>query len=169
MKTTFSSRRGGIVAKATIPYGHQSIDNADIEAVKSVLKSDWLTQGPKIGEFERALARYCGAKYAVAFSSGTAALHAAYFVAGMRRGDEFITTPLTFVATANAGLYLGARPVFADIDERGNLNPEEAAKKITNLPTGRREKLKALVAVDYAGHPADMDKLKNLAKKNNLI
>ncbi|KKT29402.1 UDP-4-amino-4,6-dideoxy-N-acetyl-beta-L-altrosamine transaminase [Candidatus Giovannonibacteria bacterium RIFCSPLOWO2_12_FULL_44_25] len=162
MKTTFSSRRGGIVAKATIPYGHQSIDNADIEAVKSVLKSDWLTQGPKIGEFERALAHYCGAKFAAAFSSGTAALHAAYFVAGMRRGDEFITTPLTFAATSNAGLYLGARPVFADIDEYGNLDPVEAEKKITR-------KTKLLAVVDYAGHPANLDKFKSLARKRKLV
>lgn len=145
-----------------IPYGHQSIDKADIEAVKSVLKSDWLTQGPKIAEFEKALARYCGARFAVAFSSGTAALHAAYFAAGFKNGDEFVTTPLTFAATANAGLYLGARPIFADIDGSGNLDPVEAEKKIT-------PRTKVLVAVDYAGHPADLDKFKKIARKNNLV
>ena len=152
-----------------IPYGHQSIDASDIKAVTAVLKSDWLTQGPKIGEFEKTLAKYCGAKFAVAFSSGTAALHAAYFAAGLGRGDEFITTPLTFAATANAGLYLGARPVFADIDGYGNLDPEKAEKKITNLPAGRREKLKALAVVDYAGHPADLDKFRKLARQHNLV
>ena len=114
-----------------IPYGHQSIDESDIDAVIRVLKSDWLTQGPKIDEFEKKLGEYCGAKYAVVFSSGTAALHAAYFAAGLKNGDEFITTPLTFAATANAGLYLGATPVFADIKEDGNLDPKETVKKIT--------------------------------------
>src|SRR3989338_9627909 len=111
-----------------IPYGHQSIDESDIKAIVKVLKSDWLSQGPKIAEFEEALAKYCGAKYAVIFSSGTAALHAAYFAAGLKAGDEFITTPLTFAATANVGLYLGAKPVFADIAEDLNLDPKEAAK-----------------------------------------
>lgn len=145
-----------------IPYSHQSIDASDIKAVVAVLKSDWLTQGPKIGEFEKALAEYCGTKFTVAFSSGTAALHAAYFVTGLKKGDEFITTPLTFAATANAGLYLGASPVFADIDEYGNLDSAKAEKKITRKTT-------ALVVVDYAGHPADLDKFKKIAKKHNLI
>lgn len=145
-----------------IPYGHQSIDTSDIKAVVAVLKSDWLTQGPKINEFEKTLAGYCGAKFAVAFSSGTAALHAAYFAAGLGRNDEFITTPLTFAATANAGLYLGALPVFADINKYGNLDPAKAEKKITR-------KTKALAVVDYAGHPADLDKFKKIARRHNLI
>lgn len=145
-----------------IPYGHQSTNESDIKAVTEVLKSDWLTQGPKIGEFEKKLAGYCGVKYAVVFSSGTAALHGAYFVAGLKKGDEFITSPLTFAATANAGLYLGARAVFADIDENGNLDFKEARKKIN-------KKTKAIAVVDYAGRPADLSEFKKIAKKNNLI
>lgn len=145
-----------------IPYGHQSIDESDIKAVVEVLKSDWLTQGPKIDEFEKKLSEYCGTKYAVVFSNGTAALHAAYFSAGLKKDDEFITTPLTFAATANAGLYLGAKPVFADIEEDGNLDPVEVEKKITS-------KTKAIAVVDYAGKPAQLDQLKDIAKKYNLI
>lgn len=145
-----------------IPYGKQTIDGADILAVTEVLKSDWLTQGPKVAEFEQALARYCGAKYAVVFSNGTAALHAAYFAAGLGKGDEFITAPLTFVATANAGLYLGATPVFADINNCGNLDPQEVERKITR-------KTKLISVVDYAGQPADLDAFKKIAKKHGLI
>lgn len=145
-----------------IPYGHQSIDESDIDAVIRVLKSDWLTQGPKIDEFEKKLGEYCGAKYAVVFSSGTAALHAAYFAAGLKNGDEFITTPLTFAATANAGLYLGATPVFADIKEDGNLDPKETVKKIT-------KKTKAIAVVDYAGKPAQLEQFRAITDKYNLI
>ncbi|MDO8430345.1 MAG: UDP-4-amino-4,6-dideoxy-N-acetyl-beta-L-altrosamine transaminase [bacterium] len=145
-----------------IPYGHQSIDDSDIKAVIKVLKSDWLSQGPKIAEFEEALAKYCGAKYAVIFSSGTAALHAAYFSAGLKSGDEFITTPLTFAATGNAGLYLGAKPVFADIGEDLNLDPEETVKKINS-------KTKLISVVDFAGLPAKLDELKKIARKHNLV
>lgn len=152
-----------------IPYGHQSIDESDIRAIIEVLKSDWLSQGPKIDEFEKALANYCGSKYAVIFSSGTAALHGAYFAVGFKLGNEFITTPLTFAATANAGLYLGAKPVFADIDDNLNLDPKEAEKKIIALPAGRQEKLKAIVVVDFAGRPAELDELKKIAEKNNLV
>ena len=145
-----------------IPYGHQSIDESDIKAVVDVLKTDWLSQGPKIGEFENVLEKYCGSKYAVIFSSGTAALHAAYFAAGLKSGDEFITTPLTFAATANAGLYLGAKPVFADIGEDNNLDPKEAVKKITS-------KTKLVSVVDFAGLPAKLDELKKITREHNLV
>ncbi len=145
-----------------IPYGHQSIDEDDIRAVVGVLKSAYLTQGPAVETFEGALAKYCGARYAVVFSNGTAALHGAYFVAGLGRGDEFITSPLTFVATANAGLYLGARPVFADVDDRGNLDPNAAASKIN-------KKTKLISVVDYAGHPANLLAFKKLAKRHGLV
>ncbi|TSC58755.1 MAG: DegT/DnrJ/EryC1/StrS aminotransferase [Parcubacteria group bacterium Greene0416_79] len=148
--------------KKIIPYGHQSIDRRDVAAVTHVLKSDWLTQGPTGAAFEEALARYCEARYAVAFSSGTAALHGAFSVAGLTRGDEFITSPLTFAATSNAGLYVGAMPVFADIDERGNLDPASVALKIN-------KKTKAIVVVDYAGYPVDLDEFRLLAKKHNLL
>src|SRR3990167_11552769 len=145
-----------------IPYGHQQLDGADVKAVLKVLKSDWLTTGPKIPEFEKALSEYCGAGYAVVFSSGTAALHAAYFAAGVKKGDEFITSPLTFAATANAGLYLGAKPVFADIDEDGNLDPIDVERKIT-------KKTKLISVVDYTGRPAKLKEFKKLALKHGLV
>ncbi len=144
-----------------IPYGHQSINKKDIAEVAKVLEGDWLTQGPHLGSFEVALAKYCGVKYVVCFSSGTAALHGAYFAAGLGKDDEFITTPLTFVATANAGLYLGAKPVFVDVDRNGNLDIEEVKQKITT-------KTKLIVPVDYAGNPVDMDQFMKLAKEKNL-
>ncbi|MDD5431190.1 MAG: UDP-4-amino-4,6-dideoxy-N-acetyl-beta-L-altrosamine transaminase [Candidatus Pacebacteria bacterium] len=145
-----------------IPYGHQSIDKDDIDAVVKVLKSDWLTQGPNVGGFESVLAQYCGAKYAVAFCNGTAALHGAYFAAGLKKGDEFITAPMTFMATSNAGLYLGAKPVFADVDENGNLDIEKAEKKINR-------KTKMISVIDYTGRPADLDGFRKLARKNKLV
>ena len=151
-------------AKPTyIPYSCQTIGQDDIHAVVKVLKSAFITQGPNVPEFEEALANACDARYVVAFSSGTAALHAAYAVAGISPGDEVITTPITFAATANMLLAQGATPVFADINpETGNLDAREVEKKIT-------KKTKAIVAVDYAGLPADLDALRKLAKKYNLV
>lgn len=146
-----------------IPYSRQSVDEDDIKEVVAVLRSDYLTQGPKIMEFEIALASYCGAKYAVVFSSGTAALHGAYFAAGIGPGDEIITSPITFAATANAALYLGAKPVFADIDpETGNIDPELIERAIT-------KKTKAVVPVHYAGHPANLDHLHDIARSRDLL
>ena len=118
---------GGTPVRATLlPYGRQSIDEADIQAVVDVLRSDWLTTGPKVGEFEEQFAARVGAKHAVSFSSGTAALHAAAFAAGLKTGDEAITTPMTFAATANSVLYQGATPVFADVSpDTLNLDPEQ--------------------------------------------
>lgn len=146
-----------------IPYGHQSIDDADIEAVEEALRSDWLTQGSKVEEFEYALAAYCGAKHAVVVSNGTAALQAAYFAANFQHGDEFITSPLTFAATANAGIWQGGKPVFVDIDQRtGNIDPTEIESHIT-------EKTKAIVPVDYAGTPADILAISEIAKRHNLL
>ncbi len=145
-----------------IPYGRQFIDDDDIRAVVEVLKSDFITQGPKIEEFERRLAEYCGSRYAVTFSSGTAALHGAYFACGLGVGDEFITTPMTFVATVNAGLYLGARPVFVDIEaDTGNLDVERIEERIT-------EKTKLISIVHYAGHPADLRKVREIADRFGL-
>src|SRR6202047_2211981 len=106
---------GPPVRKTLLPYGRQSVDEGDIQAVVGVLRSDWLTTGPKVGEFEEAFAERVGAKYAVSFSSGTAALHGCAFAAGLQPGDEAITTPMTFAATANCILYQGATPVFADV------------------------------------------------------
>ena len=109
-----------------IPYGRQYIDDQDVKEVVRVLKSDWITQGPKVGEFEKAIAKYVDAKYAVAVSSGTAALHLSCIVAGLKKGDEAITSPITFLATPNSILYTGAKPVFADIDsDTVNIDPEE--------------------------------------------
>ena len=146
-----------------IPYGHQLIEEDDIEAVVSVLRSDWLTQGPMVEKFEQALAEYCGARFAVVLNSGTAALQAAYFAAGLKTGDEFITSPLTFAATANAGLWQGAKPVFVDIDPTtGNINPNLIEEKITT-------QTRIIAPVDYSGRPADLEKIKAIAHKHNLI
>lgn len=146
-----------------IPYGRQSIDEDDIRAVSAVLRSDWLTQGPKVEEFEQALANYTGAKFAVAVSNGTAALQAAYFAIGLQPGDEIITSPLTFTATSNAAIWFGARIVFADIDsDTGNLDPVAVESLIT-------KNTKAIVPVDYAGHPADMVHLREIASRHKLL
>lgn len=146
-----------------IPYGKQNIIQADIREVVKVLKSDWLTQGPKVLEFEKALAKYCGAKYAVACSNGTAALHLAYLAAGLKNGDEAITTPNTFAATANMLLAVGARPVFCDI-RADTYNIDE--KRIEKLIS---KKTKVIVPVHFAGNPCEMGKIKGIAKKNKLI
>jgi len=154
---------GTPVRKTLLPYGRQSIDDADIQAVVDVLRSDWLTTGPKINEFEEAFAARVGAKYAVAFSSGTAALHGAAFAAGLKPGDEAIVPPLTFAATANCVLYQGSRPVFADVcSDTLNLDPEKFAERIT-------PRTRAVLPVDYAGHPADLDPILELAERHGLI
>lgn len=146
-----------------IPYSTQDVSEADIRAVVAVLRSKWLTQGPVLERFEKAVAKKVGAKYAVAFNSGTAALHAAYFAAGIGKGDEVIVPALTFAATANAALYLGAKPVFADSDsETGTMSVADAQKKIT-------KKTKAIVAVDYGGRPADLREFRALTKKHKLV
>lgn len=155
---------GGTPVRAKLlPYGRQSLDDADIQAVVDVLKSDWLTTGPKIGEFEERFAAWIGAGHAVSFSSGTAALHGAAFAAGLGPGDEVITTPMTFCATANCVLYQGATPVFADVSpDTLNLDPNEVASKISG-------RTKAIIAVDYAGHPAALDELGPLAKARGAL
>lgn len=154
---------GKPVRNKFLPYGHQWIDDEDIKSVIEVLKSDWMTQGPKIKEFEEAVAKFLGAKYAVALSSGTAALHAACFAAGITPGHEVITTPITFAASSNCIIYMGGSPVFADIKEDTyNIDPEGIKKKITN-------KTKAIISVDFAGQPADLDEIYEIAKEYNLI
>ncbi len=155
---TLAIRGGKPVRERLLPYGRQSLDDADVQAVVKVLKSDWLTTGPKIAEFEERFAEWVGARHAVSFSSGTAALHGAAFTAGLGPGDEAITTPMTFCATANCILYQGATPVFADVSaDTLNLDPNEVSKKTSS-------KTKAIIAVDYAGHPAALDELGQLAK-----
>ena len=146
-----------------IPYSTQDINEADIKAVERVLRSGWLTQGPVLEHFEKAIAKKVKVKFAVAFNSGTAALHAAYFAAGVGKDDEIIVPSLTFAATANAALYLGAKLVFADSSSlTGNMDVSDARKKIT-------KKTKAIVPVDYAGRPADLREFRALAKKHKLV
>ncbi|MFA6169572.1 MAG: UDP-4-amino-4,6-dideoxy-N-acetyl-beta-L-altrosamine transaminase [Candidatus Margulisiibacteriota bacterium] len=145
-----------------IPYATQWVDDEDIAAVAQALKTAYLTQGPLVDEFEAKTAAYCGAKYAIAYNSGTSALHGACFAAGLKAGDEAITSPITFVATANAVLYCGAKPLFADIDPQTiNLDPTDLAKRLT-------AKTKAILPVHYAGQPCEMAAISKLAKERNL-
>ncbi|KQS19880.1 UDP-4-amino-4,6-dideoxy-N-acetyl-beta-L-altrosamine transaminase [Exiguobacterium sp. Leaf187] len=146
-----------------LPYGRQWIEDDDIEAVVKILKSDFLTTGPAILEFEEAVANYVGAKYAVSFSNGTAALHGACFAAGIQEGDEVITTPMTFAASANCVLYQGGTPVFADIDDSTyNIDPKQIEEKITS-------KTKAIIPVHFTGQPAELDEIHRLAQEHNLV
>src|ERR1019366_8442737 len=155
---TLAIHGGAPVRETFLPYGRQSLDVADIQAGVEVLKSDWLTTGPKVGEFEERFAAWVGGRHAISYSSGTAALHCAAFAAGLGPGDEAITTPMTFCATANCILYQGATPVFADVSpDTLNLDPKEVAKKVS-------ARTKAVFVVDYAGHPAALDELGQLAK-----
>lgn len=156
----FKNRKTG---RKMIPYGRQTIEEDDIQAVVDVLRSDYLTTGPKIAEFEKMVADYVGAKYAVAISNGTSALHAACFAAGIQPGDEVITTPLTFAASSNCVLYCGGTPVFADVDLKTyNIDPEDIRRKIT-------DKTKAIIAVHLAGQPCDMDEIHKIAKEHDLL
>lgn len=155
---------GGTPVRDTkLYYGHQYIDDADIQAVVEVLKSDYLTCGPKIGELEEKLCQVTGAKYAVVCSNGTAALHIACLAAGVGPGDEVITTPITFAASANCALYCGAKPIFADINEKTyNIDPEQVAEKFT-------ENTKAVVGVSYTGQSIEEDDLLELCHKHGAL
>jgi UDP-4-amino-4,6-dideoxy-N-acetyl-beta-L-altrosamine transaminase len=145
--------------KGEIPYGRQWIDRDDIEAVSAVLSSPLITTGPKVQEFERAVAEFCGARYGVAVNSGTSALHMACLAAGIGEGDEVITSPNTFVASANCAVYCGATPVFADIDERTyNISPIEIEKTIT-------ERTRAVIPVHFAGQSCDMQGISRIVKE----
>ena len=155
---------GGTPVRAkALPYGRQQINDEDVDAVVQVLRSDWLTTGPKVDEFEEVVAAQVGAKYAVAFSSGTAALHGAVFAADLGPGDEAITTPITFCATANCALYTGATPVFADVcPETLNIDVQQIEERIT-------PRTKAILPVDYAGHPVNLDSILALAERHGLV
>lgn len=155
---------GGTPVRETIlPYGRQWVDEADVQAAVEVLRSDWLTSGPKVRKFEERVAEYVGAKEAVAVNSGTAALHVAAFAAEIRPGDEVITTPLTFCATANCVLYLGGQPVFADVcPDTLNIDPKDVARKIT-------PKTKAIITVDFTGQPCDYKAIRPLAEEHDLV
>ena len=145
-----------------IPYGRQWVGKEEIRAVTSVLKSDFMTQGPVVSHFEKFIARTVGAKYAVAVASGTAALHLAAIALGLKPGDEVITTPISFLATSNAALYVGAKPVFVDIDsETQCLSPDLIEAKIT-------KRTRAIFVTDFAGHPADLKAIWKIARKYDL-
>lgn len=145
-----------------LSYGRQSISPEDISAVVATLQSDWLTQGPTISKFESAIIEVCDTQYAVAFNSGTAALHAAYFAAGISTGDEIITSGMTFAATSNAAVLLGGRPRFADVSLDTGLIDLESVRSQLN------SNVKAIVGIDYAGQPCDRQELFNLAKENGI-
>lgn len=145
-----------------IPYGRQNIDEDDIRSVIETLESDWLTTGPRVDEFETAVADFVGAKRGVAVSSGTAALHASMFALGIGPGDEVIVPPITFAATANCVVYMGARPVFADVESDALLiDPVQVEARIT-------ARTKTIIGVDYAGHPCDWDALRDIANRHGL-
>ena len=146
-----------------IPYGRQVIEDDDIQAVVDVLKSDFLTTGPKISEFERAVSVYVGAKYGVAVANGTAALHCAMYALGVGPGDEIIVPPITFAATANCVCFMGGKPVFADVDPGTLLiDPEQVEQKITS-------KTRVIIGVDYAGQPCDWDGLRYIADRYGIF
>ncbi len=146
-----------------MPYAKQYIDDEDCKAVREVLKSDLVTTEPKAREFEEVIASYVGSEYAVAFANGTAALHGACYAAGIQSGDEVITTPMTFAASANCILYQKGTPIFADIhSETFNIDVDEIARKIT-------KKTKAIIPVDFTGQAVDIDAIKDLVKGTNIV
>ena len=147
---------------AFLPYGRQEIGDADVKAVVEALVSGWLTTGPRVSEFEKAFARHCGAKEGVAVNSGTAALHASMRAIGLRAGDEVIVPALTFAASANAAIYEGATPVFADVE------PDTMLIDPASVRSHISPRTKAIVAVDYAGQPADYDALKDIATRRGI-
>lgn len=163
MKEKLAIYGGKPVRDSYLPYGRQCIDDEDIKAVIEVLKSDYLTTGPIVNEFENKVAQLVDAKYAVAVSNGTAALHAACYAAKIKEGDEVIVSPITFAASANCVLYCGGKPVFADIDPYTyNIDPKEVEKKITN-------KTKAIIPVDFTGQVVNLDEIIDIAKRYKLL
>ncbi len=161
--TTNLTADAGPVRPTLLAYGGHWVDEDDIRAVTEVLRSSWLTTGPKVAEFEDAFARTTGARFAVAVSSGTAALHAAAFAAGIGPGDEVIVPAITFVASANCVVYQGGTPVFVDVDPQTLLmDPAKAEAAIS-------PRTKAIMAVDYAGQPCDYDALRAMAAKHRLV
>lgn len=160
---TLAIKGGKPVRENKIYYGHQWIDEDDVEAVCKVLRSDYLTCGPNVTSLENKLCEYTGAKHASVVSNGTAALHCACLAAGVKEGDEVITTPLTFAASANCAIYCGARPVFADVDIKTyNIDPESIKARIT-------DKTKAVVAVDFTGQAVKVEEIKKICHDNGLV
>ncbi len=162
-ETQLAIHGGQPIRDKYLPYGQQWLSDEDIAAVVRILESPMITQGKTIDTFEQAVADYVGAKYAVAFCNGTAALHGACYAAGIGDGDEVLVPPITFVASANAVLYAGGKPVFVDIDEQTyNINPELLENAITPCT-------KAIIAVDFTGQPVDMRRIREIADRYNLI
>lgn len=160
---TLAIHGGNPVRETYLSYGQQWIDEEDIQAVVEALRSPYITQGPKIDEFEKIVAEYVGAKYAIVFSNGTAALHGACFAAGISEGDEVITTPITFAASSNCVLYCGGKPIFVDIDENTyNIDPKLIRDAIT-------PRTKAIIPVDFTGQPVDMDLISEIAQEHQLV
>lgn len=157
---------GQPVRTSWLPYGHQLIDQTDIAAVTEALKSDFLTQGPRIKQFEDSVAKASSVKYAVAIANGTAALHAAYYSAGITSGDLIITAPITFAATSNAALYLGAKPLFADVDPTTGLIDVDSVARLLKSAEGK--KVKAIVGIDFAGQPCHYSELEALAASHGV-
>lgn len=146
-----------------LSYGRQTIDEDDINSVLKILKSDYLTTGPNVSEFERKVAQYVGVKYAVAVSNGTAALHTACYAVGITEGDEVLVPAITFAASSNCVLYCGGKPIFIDLDPKTyNIDVNKIEEKITS-------KTKAIIPVDFTGQSVDMDKILEIAKKYNLV
>ena len=145
-----------------IPYGKQTISEDDINSVVEVLKSDFLTTGPKVKEFEESIAKYCGSKYCVAVSNGTAALHLASLVL-LEQNDKVLTTPNSFLATSNSILYVGAKPIFVDIQENGNIDLDLCEKELK-----KDSSIKAIYVVHFSGNPVDQTKLKYLKDTYNI-
>lgn len=163
MNATPAIEGGKPVRGTYLPYAQPWTDDSDVSAVTDVLRSTWLTTGPMVETFEERFAKYVDTWFAVAVSSGTAALHAAVFAAGVGPGDEVITTPLTFAASANCVLYQGGRPVFADVKpDTLNIDPQKAEDRIT-------PKTRAILAVDYTGLPCDLSELRDIAQRHNLV
>jgi perosamine synthetase len=162
MKERLAVDGGTPVRASLLPYGRQCIEDDDIAAVVEVLRSDWLTTGPAVGEFEEAFAAEVGAKHAVAIANGTAALHAAAYAAGITCGDEVIVTPMTFAATANCVRYMGGKVVFADVLPGSlNLDPAKVESLITPLT-------RAIITVDYTGLPSELDEFNSLARRHGV-
>ncbi len=163
MVNTPAIEGGSPVRREMLPYGQQWIDEDDIKGVVDVLKGDYLTTGPRINDFECRFAEYVGARYAVAVANGTAALHAAAFAAGIGPGDEVITTPITFAASANCVLYMGGKPVFSDIrDSDWNIDQNEIEGQLSS-------RTKAIIPVHFTGLPVDIDEIQQIAREHNLV
>ncbi len=166
VKSSLALDGGKPIRDTWLPYGHQLIDDADINAVTQALKADFLTQGPSIKVFEDAVAEEVGVQYAVAISNGTAALHAAYYSAGIGQGDLIVTAPVTFAATSNAALYLGAKPLFADVDPNTGLIDVDSVAKLLKSTEGSH--VKAVVGIDFGGQPCHYRELEALAASHGV-